>query len=94
MVLDIDTPILQILTLNGRLSFLNDTDLHLQAKQIFIRAGELIVGYDEKPFANKAIITLHGRKDETAMVYDGSIEAGNKLIANINKIKMVGAPRQ
>ena len=44
VVLDIDTPILDKLIINGRLSFLNDTDLHVHVKHIFIRAGELVIG--------------------------------------------------
>jgi len=34
-----------------------------------------------------------GEKDKEAMVFDGAIEAGNKLIANVNKVYMFGKPR-
>ena len=50
VVLDIDTPILARLIINGRLSFKNDTDLHLHVKHIYIRAGELVIGYKDAPF--------------------------------------------
>lgn len=94
MVMDVaETPILKMLTVNGRLSFKNDTDLHLRAKHIFIRVGELVIGYEEKPFANEARITLHGEKDSRAMVYANAVEAGNKLIANVGNITMVGKKR-
>lgn len=55
MVFDIaESPNLGYIEINGRLSFKNDTDLHLKAKHILIRAGELVIGYKDKPFANKA----------------------------------------
>jgi hypothetical protein len=38
------------LIINGRLSFKNDTDLHLKSNHIFIRAGELIIGHETAPF--------------------------------------------
>jgi hypothetical protein len=50
VVLDVDTPVLKMLIINGRLSFKNDTDLHLKSKHIFIRAGELVIGYEGAPF--------------------------------------------
>lgn len=84
MVFDIpESPILGYVEINGRLSFKNDTDLNFRAKHILIRAGELVVGYKNKPFANKATITLVGKRSESAIAYDNSIEAGNKIIANV-----------
>jgi hypothetical protein len=51
MMLDIaDTPIFRMLTVNGRLTFQNDKDVHLHAKHIFVRAGELIIGSKDKPY--------------------------------------------
>ena len=50
MVLDIDTPKVKLLRINGRLTFLNTTNIHLQAKHIFVRAGELLIGSAEYPF--------------------------------------------
>lgn len=94
MIYDVaESPLLRMLTINGRLSFANDTDLHINAKHLFIRAGELIVGYKEKPFSKKAQITLHGEHDAKAMVYDNAVEAGNKLIANVGNLTMVGMKR-
>jgi len=64
MLLDIEeTPKINILNINGRLSFIqheNTPNIHLQAKQIFVRAGELIIGSEEEPFAGDALITLLG----------------------------------
>jgi len=64
MVLDIpETPIFEQLRINGELHFDNDTEIHLQAKKISVRAGELIIGYGpDLPHQPKAKITLYGNK--------------------------------
>jgi hypothetical protein len=58
-----ESPIIDMLEINGRLTFEPEKDLHLRAKYIFVRAGELIIGNKTNPFTAKAIITLHGEKD-------------------------------
>lgn len=40
-----------------------------------------------------AVITLYGEKNMETIVYDNAIEAGNKLIANVNTVRMYGKPR-
>ena len=53
MIYDVaESPILNYLEINGRLEFENDNgkDLTLQSKYIFVRAGELVIGSDVKPF--------------------------------------------
>ena len=53
LVLDLDeTPVFSSLTINGRLSFMRGIDVHLRAKQIFVRAGEFFIGTEEEPFEN------------------------------------------
>jgi len=57
MVFDLeDSPILDTIQINGRLSFLEgaETSLNLHAKHIFVRAGELIIGSAEEPFTGDA----------------------------------------
>jgi hypothetical protein len=50
MVLDLpETPKLNLLRVNGRLSFANNTAIHLKAKHVFVRAGELWVGAPTLP---------------------------------------------
>ena len=62
MVLDLaETPIFKSLTINGRLSFMTGMDVHLRTKQIFVRAGEFLIGNETAPFENQAEITLHGQ---------------------------------
>jgi len=60
---------------------------------LFIRAGELHIGSEEMPIETFARLTLYGEKNAEAIVYDNAIEAGNKLIANVNLMKIYGKPR-
>jgi len=51
MVYDLeDSPILEFLTINGRLTFSDEFDQILRVKHIFIRSGELIIGNEEVPY--------------------------------------------
>ena len=51
VVLDIETPILNLVTVNGRLSFYDALQpIHLHAKQVYVRAGELLIGSETEPF--------------------------------------------
>mmetsp|Transcript_22262 Transcript_22262/g.16721 ORF Transcript_22262/g.16721 Transcript_22262/m.16721 type:complete len:269 (-) Transcript_22262:1359-2165(-) len=91
--LDIDTPILGHLEINGRLTFMDDRDLHLQAHTIFIRQGELIIGSEDEPHQHLATITLHGEQESQYMVFANNIEAGDKMITNLGKLQAVGMSR-
>jgi len=64
--------------------------LHLRAKYVFVRMGELIIGNETDPFLGQATITLYGNKQDQHIVYDNAIEAGNKILANTGLIKMYG----
>jgi len=88
-----NSPIYQLVRVNGNLTFDNTTDTHLNCKHLFIRAGELHIGSKEYPMTKKATITLYGEKNAEAIVYDNAIEAGNKLIANVNVLRMFGMAR-
>jgi len=89
-----ESPIYELVRINGYLAFLPGANLTFNAKHIFIRAGELHVGTKENPHNATAIIKLHGEKDSSAIVYDGAVEAGNKVLANYNVLKMFGMPRE
>lgn len=94
MVFDLpESPIIKTLVINGRLSFLNDTNLHLQAEHIFVRSGEFFVGYKDKPFSAQAKITLHGERQSDTIVFTSAIEAGNRILVNIANVEMYGAAR-
>lgn len=89
------SPIYRYIQINGRVTFLNSANkLHLRAKYIFVRAGELIIGNQTHPFlGEQAEITLYGARDEASIVYDNAIEAGNKVLANTANLTMFGKPR-
>lgn len=61
LLLDMDTPVLFFLLVDGGTVIFDDKDIHLQAEHILIaKNGTFMVGTEEKPFEHKAIITLHG----------------------------------
>src|SRR6476469_484867 len=57
VVLDVSTPPLHGLTINGKLSFANNKDLELTTEWIMLH-GELEIGTEAKPHTRKATITL------------------------------------
>jgi hypothetical protein len=89
-----DSPIFTYVEINGRLTFKQDAPkLHLRAKYVFVRMGELIIGNETNPFQGEAKITLYGLKQDQHIVYDNAVEAGNKILANTGLIKFFGKPR-
>src|SRR5262245_27945467 len=64
VVLDVSTPPLNGLTINGKLSFANNRDLELTTEWIMLH-GELEIGTEKSPHTRKATITLTNEvKDE------------------------------
>ena len=64
VVLDVSTPPLHGLTINGKLSFANNKDLELTTEWIMVH-GELEIGTEKAPHTRKATITLTDNvKDE------------------------------
>jgi cell migration-inducing and hyaluronan-binding protein len=57
VVLDVSPPTLRSLTINGTLSFSNDSDIELSTDWIMLH-GELRAGSEEAPHTRKATITL------------------------------------
>ena len=57
VVLDVNSPELHGLTINGKLSFADDKDLELTTEWIMVH-GELEIGTEAKPHTRQAIITL------------------------------------
>src|SRR5690348_90349 len=67
VILDVSPPALGGLTINGKLSFADKSDLTLSTEWIMVH-GELEVGTEAKPFTHKATITLTDNvKDEQMM---------------------------
>jgi hypothetical protein len=58
-----ESPIYRYVQINGRTTFKTDAPrLHLRAKYVFVRAGELHIGNETHPFEGQAQITLYGYK--------------------------------
>ncbi len=57
VILDVSPPALAGLSIDGKLTFSNDTDLELTTEWIMLH-GELAIGSEASPYTRKAIITL------------------------------------
>jgi hypothetical protein len=91
MIFDLEeSPMYKLIRVNGILIFSDEKDVHLKAKHLFVRAGELHIGNETHPYQHNAKITLYGDRNSESIVYDNAIEAGNKLIANVGTVKMFG----
>lgn len=93
MTLDMDTEILDYLEINGILIFDPTKDVTLRAKRIFIRDGQLISGSPENPTTFKHTIELYGDVSESHHIFDGNIQAGNKVLANTGLLDLNGSPK-
>ena len=97
MLLDIpETPKLNSLSINGRLSFIQREEtpsIHVFTNNIFVRAGELLIGTAEEPFLGNAIITLTGDTESDTVNLGGTVEGGNKILAITNHVAIYGKPR-
>lgn len=84
LLLDISTPILSFLLIQGGQLIFDERDIELQANNIMITDGGLLqVGTESKPFRHNAIIRLHGYErsrelpiygTKTLAVRNGSLE--------------------
>src|SRR3954469_17256558 len=64
VILDVNTPALGGVTIDGKLSFADNADLELTTEWIMLH-GELAIGTEAKPHTRKATITLTNNvKDE------------------------------
>ncbi|KAK3532561.1 hypothetical protein QTP86_024146, partial [Hemibagrus guttatus] len=61
ILLDVSTPVLKMLLIQGGKLIFDEADIELQAENILITdGGTLQIGTEDTPFQHKAIITLHG----------------------------------
>ncbi|XP_076865903.1 fibrocystin-L-like isoform X2 [Brachyhypopomus gauderio] len=62
ILLDVSTPVLKMLLIQGGKLIFDEADIELQAENILITdGGALQIGTEDLPFQHKAIITLHGQ---------------------------------
>jgi len=94
LIIDVaQTPILDTLTILGSVTFSKEIDVELRAKKIFIRSGKLYIGSKEEPHPKKAIIHLHGKRNEDPITLAADVEGGNKIIGNLGQLELYGKPR-
>lgn len=89
-----ESPIYNYVQINGRVAFKQDAPkLHFRCKYLFVRMGELLIGNATTPYLGQAQFTLYGMKEDQHIVYDNSVEAGNKIIANTGLLSFYGQSR-
>ncbi len=68
ILMDVNTPVLLFLLIEGDLHFDDEKDTSLDAFYIFVFGGYLQIGTADKPYTKRAVITLHGdRKKDITM---------------------------
>lgn len=92
-IVEADTPKLESLEINGRLSFMPGADRILKAYNLWVRSGELNIGESGNPFPNQATIELQGDNTEEYFAFTRAIEAGNKNLVITGNVNMHGLPR-
>ena len=88
-----ETPRLKKLTVNGRLTFKDDSAKTLRSHLIWVRAGELLVGTKAAPHQNDLTIEMLGHTESETLTLGGLVKAGNKVLASNNKVEIFGKPR-
>lgn len=95
LYLDIDTPVLHEIEINGVLEFAPGVNASLHANWIFVRSGSIVSGSDTNPtFKNTTHkIILHGLPTDDSFAFNPAIEAGNKVLVVTGNITMYGYPK-
>ncbi|XP_062842250.1 fibrocystin-L-like [Trichomycterus rosablanca] len=77
ILLDVSTPVLKMLLIQGGKLIFDEADIELQAENILITdGGALQIGTEDKPFQHKAIITLYGHLRSTELPIYGAKTLG------------------
>ena len=85
-MLDVETPILSVLLVEGALYFDQEKDVSIDASYIFVHGGLLQAGTAEEPYEKHATITLHGDRYKTIelpMIGAKMIAVANKGVVNL-----------
>ena len=66
MYMDMKTPILNVVTVNGRFVFPNEetNEYTLRARKIDINRGEIIIGTSDTPYTGKATIHIESKHSD------------------------------
>ena len=87
-----ESPKLNMLKIQGCLNFRTDNtiDQTLHAHLIYVLGGKLTIGSSLAPYTKKARIVLYGSYNDQFITMPGAAEAGNKMIANVGTVHMIG----
>lgn len=90
ILLDIHTPQLFLVVVEGRLIFSDESDVSLDASYVLLRGGEMRVGTLERPFEHNAVITLHG---EPLVTPELPLYGAKNIAVRRGVLDMHGAPK-
>lgn len=89
LLIDIDTPAMNYLTIDGILMVDDTRDINITANSIHIRAGNLSAGTPGSPFLHKFTIQLNGAKTDNGYYVD-PVVAGNKYMVVTGILNLYG----
>lgn len=91
VILDIDTPNLSSLIIDGDLTFDTTQDkITLTAALIWVRKGSIYAGSIETPYPKKIEIKLTGTRASPSLIIDSFIDSANKILAVTGNMKLYG----
>jgi hypothetical protein len=88
-----ETPILWSLEINGKLTCPNGQPCIINARNLWVRQGELEIGTKDDPFNSTAIIKLHGNNTNNYWAFTPQIDSGNKNLVVTGTANIYGMPR-
>ena len=88
IILDIETPVLAYIEINGVMKFDRNSSVTLNSYWVFVR-GQVLSTPDNYTHE----IVLHGTQNSPPFYFSGSRDAGNKVLAVAGKLEMHGNPR-
>lgn len=90
LLVDVSTPILVAVIVEGSIIWEDEKDMTFDAHYIFVRGGSFNIGTPTQPHLHKLVVTLHGEKSDMTMP-----DMGNKLIgAFTGTVDIHGKKRQ
>lgn len=95
LYLDMDTPILKQIDINGVLEFSPNASCALNAHWIFVRAGSIVSGSTDKPTKKEYIhsIILHGKSTDFSFAFNPDVQGGNKVLVVTGNMSLHGYPK-
>ncbi|CAH1226877.1 PKHD1L1 [Branchiostoma lanceolatum] len=89
LLLDVTTPVLKVLLIQGGELIFDEKDIELKAENILITGGGLLqVGTEEEPFQHKGIITMYGHVRSTELPLYGA----KTLAVREGRLELHGRP--